>query len=113
MRPLHLREWPIFHALWKAGQGTAPEILHALAEETTADRHSVRATLDDFVADGYARAEGRKVPDGEGREVEVVVYSPVVPVEDALRILWPQIREMILDRDRYLELFQRIVADEA
>ena len=113
MRPLHLREWPVFHALWKVGQGTAPEILRTLAEEIPADRHSVRATLDDFVAAGYARAESRKVTDDEGRRAEVVVYAPVVDVEEALRILWPQLREVVLDRDRFLDSFRRLVAEKS
>jgi hypothetical protein len=116
MRPLHLREWPIFHTLWKLGSGTTLQVLRALAEEHVADRHSVRAVLERFLADGYARSETHHEPHNErgeqGERIEIVTYFPVVSPEDALRTAWPQLRELMLDHDRYLEFFRGLVGGE-
>jgi hypothetical protein len=126
MRPLHLREWPIFHALWKLSSdperssegATTLQVLRALAEEQVADRHSVRAVLEGFVADGYARSETHherqphEEPDQQSARIEIVTYYPLVSPEDALRTAWPQLRELMLDHGRYLELFRGLVGGE-
>jgi len=112
MRPLHLREWPILHTLWKLGHGTADDVLDALMTEHVADRHSVRATLQDLTTEGYVEAETTSGRDREGERVEITTYSPIVGPEDALRTAWPELRERMLDRDRYLEFFRELVANE-
>lgn len=117
MRPLHLREWPIFHTLWKltsdpdrsSDGATALQVLRALTEEQVADRHSVRAVLERFVADGYARSETHHERGEQGERIEIVTYFPVVGPKDALRTAWPQLRELMLDHDRYLEFFRELV----
>jgi hypothetical protein len=112
MRPLHLREWPLFHTLRKLGSGTASDVLRALAKEQPADLHSVRAGLRELEDEGYACSEPSHFQDEDGKRVEVVTFFPVVDVETALRTAWLQLRKMMLDDDRYLELFRGIVASE-
>lgn len=99
----------MFHALWKLGHGTPSDLLEALSEERVADLHTVRATLEDLVTEGYARSD-RSQGIGEGGErTEIVTYFPIATPEEALRSAWPQLRELMLDGGRYLELFRQLV----
>jgi len=111
MRPLHLREWPLFHALWELGHGTPSDLLEALAEERAADLHTVRAMLESFVTEGYARSERSHGVGEAGDRLEIVTFIPVATPEDALRTAWPQLRELMLDDGRYLDLFRQIVGE--
>lgn len=112
MRPLHLREWPIFHTLLRLGQGTAADVLQALSREQVADRHSVRATLQTLAAEGYLHAERTTETDGDGQRLERVTYTPAVTPEEALRTAWPELREVVLDGGRYLPFFRELVERE-
>lgn len=111
MRPLHLREWPVFHTLWKLGRGTPSDVLEPLVEERVADLHCVQAVLEDFVAEGYARVERSEEVGRDDEFVEVATYIPVVTPEEALRIAWPELRELMLDGGRYLEVFRQMVGE--